>query len=201
MVRKILTAVLASVVAVSLSFGAPKLVIPKAEAPKTEAPKLEITSWLKPGNVMVNVGLHYSYLGLGAGGGIEWIFAEIKVADILPFQFGVAARGFADLLPWYSYGMGFGVGGMVTGHFSIKSLKLGISFVDNVDFYIGLGAGLTIAPGFNNTYYGYWNPTGVNFWSSDGVSYFLSDNFALFAEYNYHGGWNQGGTLGVMLKI
>ncbi|MEK6794273.1 MAG: hypothetical protein AABZ39_05830 [Spirochaetota bacterium] len=186
MIRKLMIAAIACGLAVSTSFGAAK--------------PLAITSWLKPGNFMMEVGAHYSYFGFGVGGGVEFVFAEWRIADVVPLQFGITARGYADFVPWWAWGSSFGVGGLATVHFSIKSLKLGITFVDNLDFYIGLGVGFNIVPGWNTTYLWYWNPTGIGFWSSDGVNYFITENLAIFAEYNYYGG-NSGGSLGLLLKI
>lgn len=155
-------------------------------------------TWMHKGNFMVNVGANYSYLGLGIGGGAEMILTEFTIADIVPFQVGGMVRGFVD--PISVYGLSFGAGGLITLHFSIKSLKLDIPYADNTDWYIGLGLGLNIVPNWTSSYYWYGDPNGLGLWSTDGLNYFLNENMAVFAEYTYFGQLS-GGTLGLMLKL
>lgn len=163
---------------------------------------VSIESWFKPGNLAANVGISYNGFGLGAGGGLELILTEFKIADIIPLQIGVAGRGFVN--PLSVWGFTFGAGGLVTLHWSVKSLNIAdLKFLNNVDISIGLGIGFTVIPGWPDySGYGYyvWNPSGLGFWTEETASYFLNDNLALFANYQWYKDLS-GGTFGILFKL
>jgi hypothetical protein len=163
--------------------------------------------WTSPGNLDVAVGLHYSGWGLGVGGGVEFMFLNIPIADVTSIQIGATARGYADLLASYWGTPAFGVGGMITAHWSPKTLNLNFSYLANIDFYIGLGLGVNIMPGYSSSLYylgSAYNPNGLGIWQMEGVSYYFNPNLGVFAEYDYYGGGytgNYGGTLGIQFKL
>jgi hypothetical protein len=138
---------------------------------------------------LVHKGDFAAYVGVGLGygfsvvPGVEWAFADVKFGDKVPVAFGVAGKGIINFNPgsWTSYGLG----ALATGHLGLKGLDIP-EFFQHLDFYIGLGLGLSwftwdsaFTPAFDNPHFG--------FATADGVAYYFNDKWAVYLEFNYMG--------------
>jgi hypothetical protein len=109
-----------------------------------------------------------------------------------------------------SFGLGYGFfwgaidvsggGAFATLHLGFKDLDLpsGFYYLNNVDTYIGLGAGF-----FSYTYgwTGYRTTAlKIGLRTTGGASYFFTPNFALTTEYGYYGYYSTG-LIGVLFKL
>ena len=137
---------------------------------------------LKPGTIDVNAGLGYGwYYGMDVGAGGEYILGKFDVAKDVPLSFGAAARaslyiGSFDTTP-------LALGAFGTLHFSWGEVKWpdGLSWLRNMDSYIGLG--LDLVPG-------------VWFDTIGGLSYFVSEKIAVNLEAGI-----RGSQIGILMKL
>ncbi len=167
--------------------------------------KGKIDSVYKPGDftVSASVGLGYG-LSLAVYPGAEFFLAQARIADVLPLDFGIAARGFYSSYSTSSFGYdwgwtAFGAGAFGTVHLSFREFDIPFKYMDNMDFYIGLGVKFD-----SFTYTGdatYWTGSygGIGFASIGGVNYFFNDHLALVLEGTYWG--VGGGTIGLLYKF
>lgn len=120
---------------------------------------------------------------------LELIIAQIKIADIMPLDFGVAARG--ELIVGST--LRPGVGGLATVHLTFANLGNSVvRWLENFDIFVSLGLGVSIYPGSASL-------IELEFVTVEGFSYYLSESFALKIESSY---WNFFGTsIGVVLKL
>ncbi len=119
-----------------------------------------------PGSFNGNVGVGMGYgLGAAVGGGAEYSFGKIVIADKYPLTYGAGGR----------VGIAFGssstlsLGVIGTLHFSLDALDLpsDLEWARNFDFYTGIG--LAVLPS-------------IGFYGMGGTSYFLSKNLAINIE-------------------
>lgn len=151
------------------------------------APKsASLESLTPPGTLMATAGIGWG----GLSGGAELMFAQIKIADVLPLTFGAAGRAFVDPGIFYSdfSTFSFGVGGFGTAHVGFKELNLpsGFSWLSNVDSYIGLGLGFASVSA-TSYYSSYTIKPGIGISTFEGASYYLNDKLAITGEYGYIG--------------
>lgn len=158
---------------------------------------LNLEPIMDKGTMDATAGLELGW-GVGIGGGVEYIFGRVDLGDVFPITFGAAARGYFSSWAGYTF---LDVGGMGTLHVGLKGLRNLDTppdlqrWLDNFDYYIGLGIGLSLL----GTDYWY-DRSPINFASMSGVSYFLNDNLALTAEGGYMGYWSYG-LLAVTFKF
>lgn len=147
---------------------------------------LTLDSLTPPGTFMADVGVGWG----GLSGGAELMFAQVKIADLIPLTFGAAARAFVDPGIFYTYysSLSIGVGGFATAHIGFKDFKLpsGLYWLNNVDSYIGLGLGLAMGTA-NSAYSTYTAKPGFGISTFEGATYYLNDKIGLTAEYGYIG--------------
>lgn len=162
---------------------------------------------MAPGDLAVTAGIGWGFLygAIDVSGGVELMLGKFMIGDTLPLTYGVAAKA-----SYYKYNYGgfggdyyysfLGAGGFGTLHLGLKDADLpeGLDFMDNTDWYIGLGAG------FYSYDYSYYGDEYVEFRlglrSVGGVNYFFTPNFAINVEGGYYGGWG-GGLIGLLFKL
>ena len=142
----------------------------------------------------VGVGLGGNTLSLAAYPGFEQVFADFKIADTVPMSIGAGARGLASLYIGGINGIAVGAGVFVPFHFGLDGLGLG--FIDQLDFYLAPGVGVSLAIGD----LGWTDPLRIRFAQYAGINFFLSESMAVFVEEVYWG-YYTGATLGVLLKL
>ena len=138
---------------------------------------------------LVHKGDFAAYLGIGFGygfsvvPGVEWVFADVKISDTVPLAFGLTGKGLLNFYTnaWTSYGFG----ALATAHLGLKGLDIP-EFLQNLDFYISLGLGLSwfswdagYVPLYDNPHFG--------FATADGVAYYINDKWAVYLEGTYTG--------------
>lgn len=142
--------------------------------------------------LIANAGVGYVGWGIGAYGGAELLIAQIKIADVVPLDFGVAGRAGVGLIG----GFNLLAGGMATAHITFGGLDLPDFLRDNTDIYLGLGIGFVFGD------FG-----GLGFASIQGINYYLNDTIALNFESGYYNPfgseWNARwtGTFGLTFKL
>ena len=161
---------------------------------------------MAPGDLAVTAGVGYGFFwgAVDVSGGVELILGQFKLGDVLPLTYGVAGKA-----SYYSWNAGFGTdyqdtylggGAFATLHLGLKDVELpaGLSFLKNVDTYVGLGAG------FYNYTWGYTGYTSTEFRvglrSSGGMSYFFTPNLAVTFEGGYYGYYSSG-LIGLLFKL
>jgi len=135
---------------------------------------------IEPGSLNANAGLAFGYgWGFGIGGGAEFPIGKFTIAEKLPFVYGAAAR----VGVYLGTSINVSVGAMGTLHFCWGALGLpdNMSWINNIDSYIGLGLQAIPTFGFN---------------SIAGTSYFLSKNLAINVESGLSSTY-----LGVLMKF
>ncbi len=165
--------VLVLALAAALVFGAP-------------SKGMTLESLTPPGTLMADAGISWT----GISGGAEFMFAQVKIADILPITFGAAGRALIDpgLFNSYVSTFSFGAGGFATAHVGFKELKLpsGFSWLSNVDSYVGLGVGFASMT-VSTSYTGYTVKPGLGISTFEGATYYFNDNLGITTEYGYIG--------------
>jgi len=139
----------------------------------------------------VGVGLGY---GVTVIPGVEWIWGDWKLGDVLPLACGVAVKG---AINFYSdYWSSYGAAGFITGHVGFRGLDIP-EFLQNFDVYAGIGLGF---------YYYSWasgylggDEFDINFASTEGLAYYFNEKFALYFEHNWWG-YNRG-VLGIRYQF
>jgi hypothetical protein len=145
----------------------------------------------------------YGGIGIGYGfsivPGVEFTFAEWKAGDVVPFSFGVTAKGAINIFS--NYWTSFGVGGLATLHLGFRGLDIP-EFLQNFDVYVSAGLGLSFF-NYTGSYSGFTEDFYFGFVTADGVAYFINDKFAVYAEGNYwtYGAGVGGAVLGVLYKF
>jgi len=142
----------------------------------------EQNTYFKPGSLVAQAGVAFGYWGLGVEGGADLSLGQFALAPVFPIDYGVAVRGALG----FGKGLGFGVGGYGTAHYSFKALKTGNTYIDKLE--TSLGIGLDFAPG---AVFPLW----VGYY--DTWSYHIDDSLAVELGY-YSLSWY---TLGVTYKL
>lgn len=180
----------------------------------------------KPGTFAMNVGIDFwafTYGGFAVSPGVEWMFGQYAIENVLPFDFGVAVQGF-----YYTYGYDYsyyygnnyswrynylGAGIYATVHFGPKKILHEImdggvpQFMQKLDFYAGVGLFLrnywvTFSdPDVQTWYNQYYRETvsPLGFATMGGVTYFLTDSIGIRLDSSYYGYF--GATVSLVLKF
>lgn len=170
---------------------------------------------MAPGDLAVTAGLGYGFFwgAIDVSGGVELILSRYDLGGELPLTFGVAGKVNYYRLDndnwWGDYKETyFGGGGFGTVHLGLKELNLdeNMSFLANVDMYVGLGIGFyhytnTYLDDYYETFSGDYDRFEIGLRSTAGVNYFLTPNVAINFEGGYYGGWGGGGLIGVLIKL
>lgn len=146
---------------------------------------LENRMLVAPGSSYVNIGLDF---GLGVNAGYEY---SIGYFDINKLRFSYGAKAVGNVV--FAGGVtGFGVGAVGTLHFSWGCLDLpkDLSWVGNIDTFIGLGLGYTGVA----SDYGVSGSLGL--FTHGGSSYFFAKNMAVTVA-----GGLGGSYLGILMKL
>jgi hypothetical protein len=138
---------------------------------------------------LVHQGDFAAYVGIGFGygfsvvPGVEWAFADFKIGDTVPLALGLAGKGIINFYPgaWTSYGLG----ALATAHLGLKGLDIP-DFLQNLDFYISLGIGLSWFT-WDSGYIALFDNPHFGFATADGVAYYINDKWAVYLEGNYMG--------------
>ena len=178
-----------------LLFGAALVVIPVSLFAQSSS---GFTSYYKPGNVALSVdvggGTYYSSFSLAVYPGAEFLLAKYRVADFLPLDFGVAARGRIGLDAGLGgAGLDLGAGGFGTMHVGFRGIPGDVGkILGRFDLFVGLGVVFDFV---SPTYY-----NGLGFGQFSGVNYSLTDNLALrLTDQWWHNYFDY--TIGVQLKF
>jgi hypothetical protein len=142
---------------------------------------------LAPGTLAVKAGVGYGWgYGLTVVGGAEYMIGQFTLGDTLHFTYGAGARAGLDI----GAKLRLGIGALGVLHFSFASFDWpkDLSWLDNLDMYIGIGIALTPINGYSNNF--------IDLISIGGWNYFLSKDLALYLESGY-----PGSTFGVLLKL
>jgi hypothetical protein len=139
-------------------------------------------TYFKPGSLLAQAGVAFGYWGLGVEGGADLSLGQASFAPVFPIDYGVAVRGALG----FGKGLGFGVGGYGTAHYSFKALKSGSPYVDKLETSIAIG--LDFAPGAAF-------PLWIGYF--DTWSYHIDDKLAVELGY-YSLSWY---TLGVTYRL
>lgn len=138
------------------------------------------------GDFMVNIGADLSWWSsFGVAGGAEMILAKVEIPQFAPLTFGAAAK--ADFHIGYAHFLDLAALG--TMHLGLKTFTQLPAFLQNFDWWLGLGLGMTFGPQMH-----------FGFASGSGISYYLNPKFALNYEYVYtwYGYIN---SLGIKLEL
>ncbi len=166
---------------------------------------------MAPGDLAVTAGIGYGFFwgAIDVSGGVELMLGKFMIGDTIPLTYGVAGKAVYYSYSWDSWGgysykdvyLGAGVFG--TLHLGLKEADLpdGLDFMNNTDWYVGLGAGF-----YSYTYtwdYDSTNDTSfkVGLRSVGGVNYFFTPNFAINVEGGYYGYGSGGGLIGLLFKL
>ena len=147
---------------------------------------------------LVHKGDFAAYVGVGFGWGftiapgVEWAFADVKVGNTVPLAFGLAGKGMINFYP--DYFTAYGVGALATVHLGLKGLDIP-EFLQNLDFYIGLGLGISFF-NYNAGSTLDYGDVQFGFATADGVAYYFNDKWAVYLEGTYWG-YSGGGAIGV----
>jgi hypothetical protein len=163
-----------------------------------ENPRADWQGRYHKGDLTLEGGLGFGSHGEGNGYGVafapgaEWTLQDWKVGGRVPLAFGVAAKGFVELVP--GEGVGFGAGGFATLHLGM--LRAGFSdFLRKIDFVLGLGGGALVLP-WDDPTFGLALPAIFG-----GASYFFKDNLAVYLEGVWWHGWEVAGFGGAVVGI
>ena len=141
----------------------------------------------------------FAGVGLGYGitivPGVEWIWGDWKLGDVLPLAAGAAVRG---AINFYSdYWSSYGAAGFVTARVGFMGLDIP-EFLQKFEIYAGVGLGFyyySWATGYTTTL----DDFRFGFANTEGTAFHINDKLAVYGEYNYWG--YSRGVLGVMLKF
>jgi hypothetical protein len=190
--KKVLIILLALILASGFAFAQDK------------ASSVALTPYVDKGELLANVGIGWG----GISGGVEFTFYRLDIGGILPLTFGAAGRAAIDpgffSADWFI----LSAGGFATAHVGFKELSLpsGLTFLSNVDSYLGLGLGFASG---SSDYYSDISP-GIGISTFAGAAYYLNDKLAINGEYGYIGRikyWSTYSwpvwysTIGVILKL
>jgi len=115
------------------------------------------------GDIDVLGGIGWGWKGFGISGGVEYIVQKFSIPD-LPLSWGVMGLAGLDF-----GGVDVSAAGMATLHWGMKAYKDFPEFLQNFDWYIGLGFGLGIVP----------FPPEFGISTGGGVSYSVNDTLAI----------------------
>ncbi len=163
---------------------------------------------MAPGDLAITAGLGYGFFwgAIDVSGGVELILYRVDLGGELPLTFGVAGKvNYYREDYYYDYHFTyFGGGAFGTVHLGLKDIDLddNLSFLANVDTYVGLGMGFYSYTSSWDDYWGYNNDSfQIGLRSTAGINYFITPNIALTVEGGYYGGWGGGGLIGVLVKF
>ncbi len=138
--------------------------------------------------------------GFGLLGKAEMILYKPVIAEISPFDFGVAAKArtgiFFDLNsgnpdPWFPLGVAaFGTAHMGFKGFNVRFSDFGdapvqfFNIASRFDYYLNIGLAFDISKQPGSTY------SPIGFAAATGFNYFVNDNFFLTTEYTYWNGFS-----------
>jgi len=147
--------------------------------------------WMPKKTIAVSgtVGIAFP-LGIAIYPGFEWVFANWKIGNTVPFSFGVAARAMLDFDT--IYGFEFGIGPALTAHLGLRGLDIP-DFFQRFDFYWGLGIGFVFPTHW-------WFASPVGFFTIGGFNWFINKKLAFVLEGNYFA-WYGGVAIGLLYKI
>jgi hypothetical protein len=147
-------------------------------------------SWMNKKDFAVSgtVGISFPF-GIALYPGLEYMFANWKVGDTVPFSFGVAARGMLNFDT--VYGLEFGIGPAATAHLGLKGLDIP-DFFQKFDFYLGLGVAFVFPA--------WWDGLPIGFFTIGGFNWFFKDNLAFVLEVNWFARYG-GAAIGVLFKL
>jgi len=131
-----------------------------------EVPEASAQPHANQGDLIVNAGALYGWYGFGAGGGVEYVFAQWNVLEHLPLTFGAAAKasfGYPGLI--------VDLGAMATMHLGLNTFTSLPRFLRGFDWYWGLGLGACLG-----TYFGF-GPL-----MASGTSFFITPRLAINAD-------------------
>ncbi len=181
------------------------LILMLSTAAFAETKPVKIDSMYKPGDITVSLSIGLGYEGLTFYPGAEFFLAQTRLAGALPLDFGVAARGFYNSYSTSSYGYdwgwtAFGIGAFGTAHLSFREFDLPFEYLDNMDFYIGLGIKYDQFS-YTGDYSSYYNSSygGIGLLAIGGINYFFTEHFAVVLEGTYWG--TGGGIIGILYKF
>jgi hypothetical protein len=148
----------------------------------------------------VHKGDFSAFVGVGLGWGItiipgvEFIWGDWKLGDVLPLAAGVAVKGAVNF--YTDYWSSYGAAGFVTAHVGLKGLDIP-EFLQKFDFYAGLGLGMYFyswASGYSEA-----DDFHIGLANTEGTAFYINDKFAVYGEYNWWG--YSRGVLGVLFRF
>jgi len=155
-------------------------------------------TYYQPGNVVPSIGVGAGFgwgLTLSAYPGVEVMLLKFKIANTVPIDIGVAAKGLFGFSTYFGYSfVHLGVGGFGVIHWGPRGMDWDVKWLDNFDFWWGIGIAVT-----GHIPAAYWTYGLVNFATTAGVNYFLNDRFALTFAGSYWG--YGGGYVGILYKL
>jgi hypothetical protein len=155
-------------------------------------------TYYQPGNLVPSIGV-----GLGGGWGLtvsaypglELMVAKVKIADVIPLDFGVAVKGLIGFSTYFSYSyVHLGVGAFGTMHWGLRGMNWDLDFLDPVDVWWGIGLAASAHIPADTWTYGW-----LDFATVGGINYFLNDRLALMVAGSYWG--YSGGYVGILYKL
>jgi hypothetical protein len=148
----------------------------------------------------VHKGDFSAFVGVGLGWGItiipgvEWIWGDWKLGDVLPLAAGVAVKGAVNF--YTDYWSSYGAAGFVTAHVGLKGLDIP-DFLQKFDFYAGVGLGMYFyswASGYSEA-----DDFRIGLANTEGTAWYINDKLAVYGEYNWWG--YSRGVLGVLYRF
>ena len=122
-------------------------------------------TYFKPGTLTAQAGAGLYWGGfVEVEGGVDYAFEQADLSPEFPLDFGLAGRA-----AFSNYG--FGVGVFATAHYSWKSLRTKLDWLNHMETYLGLG--IDLLPGVSLDAFG-------------GVSYHLNEKWAIYVEGGFH---------------
>ncbi len=166
---------------------------------------VKIDSMYEPGDITVSMSIGLGYDGITFYPGAEIFLKQARLADVLPLDFGAAVRGFYNSYSTSTFGYdwgwtAYGIGAFGTAHLSFREFDFDFDYLDNLDFYIGLGIKYDHFS-YTGTYSSYYDNSygGIGLLTIGGINYFLNDHLAIILEGTYWG--TGGGLIGILYKL
>jgi hypothetical protein len=156
-------------------------------------------TYYQPGNVLPSIGVGASWWSYGftvsVYPGVEFMLAKVKIAEVVPLDFGVAVKGlFGFSTGAYSGYMHLGAGVFGTVHWGLRGMDWDLDFLDPVDLWWGIGLAVV-----GHLPAGWWTGSLFNFATAGGVNWFLNDRLAIMFGGSYWG--YGGGYIGLQYKL
>lgn len=150
-------------------------------------------SYYKNGQLSIYASVGW-WWGITISGTAELILGEWNIADVMPVDYGIAAKGIFETWSYFGYSETYiGIAPMFMMHTGFADI--------GIDYFVGLGVGFALYNSSDNYYYFYYRkPFEIGFAATSGVVYYLSKNFGLILEYAYIG-WVSIWGVGIQLKL